>query len=354
MKAESLSNRDGVLTQNWYVACLGSELRQGKPLARQIYDRPLVLFRDAEASARCLPDRCLHRHAQLSQGVVLPDGKLACPYHGWVYDRDGRVTEVPSRGPKGAAPAHCHRPLPTHEQDGCVWVWLGDGTPPGPPPFRFPSVSRPSWTSYFMVTDFENEVGNLAENFMDVPHTVFVHKGWFRTRALRKVPIRVDTEGGSVLVTYEQPNDVIGFSGRVLNPTGAPMLHTDRFLLPNITRVDYTFGDVSGFIITSQITPVGTLKSRVYTEIVYKLAGPPLIGLVLRPFMRFYTRRVIQQDVEIMAIQAENLHREISPPRHDTEADVIHSEIDTLRQLAAQGSPEAWRRNGKQENSLWI
>ncbi len=31
-----------------------------------------------------------------------------------------------------------------------------------------------------MITDFPNEVTNLAENFMDVPHTVYVHRGWFR------------------------------------------------------------------------------------------------------------------------------------------------------------------------------
>ena len=62
---------------------------------------------------------------------------------------------------------------------------MGSQPPPGPPPFRFPSHELSSWNSYFMITDFENEVGNLAENFMDVPHTIFVHKGWFRKQSLQ-------------------------------------------------------------------------------------------------------------------------------------------------------------------------
>ena len=182
MNFESLEKRDGSLKENWYIACLASELGSRKPVSREIYDQSLVLFRDEKGKVHCLPNRCLHRNARLSEGVILPGGKLGCPYHGWVYSGDGRVLEVPSRGPGSPPLSLCHRSFPAIEQDGCVWIWMGSQPPPGPPPFRFPSHELSSWNSYFMITDFENEVGNLAENFMDVPHTIFVHKGWFRDR----------------------------------------------------------------------------------------------------------------------------------------------------------------------------
>ena len=216
-RAPSLRERDGKLVENWYVACLSHELGQKKPLGRMIYDRPLVLFRDESGKPACLPDRCLHRHAQLSEGVMLK-GRVGCPYHGWVYDSRGRVVEVPSEGPEcKPAGSLCLKSVPVVEQDGCVWVWMGEGEPrTALPPFRFPHKDEPGWVGYFMITDFENEVTNLAENFMDVPHTVFVHAGWFRNPSLKQVPISVETSSGSVLVTYRQPSDQIGVLARWL------------------------------------------------------------------------------------------------------------------------------------------
>ena len=84
---------------------------------------------------------------------------------------------------------------------------MGRGAPKTEkPPFRFPHFEDRKWSHYFMKTNFENEVTHLAENFVDVPHTVFVHKGWFRNKADKKVPIKVESNDSSVLVTYDQKN----------------------------------------------------------------------------------------------------------------------------------------------------
>jgi hypothetical protein len=48
------------------------------------------------------------------------------------------------------------------------------------------------------------------------------------------------------------------------------MVHTDKYYIPNITRVDYSFG-ASGFVITSQCTPVSATDTWVYTAISYRL-----------------------------------------------------------------------------------
>lgn len=342
----SLRERDGDLVENWYIACLSEELGARVPLRRELYDTALVLFRDASGKASCLVDRCLHRHAQLSKGVVI-GGNLCCPYHGWVYDGRGNVVEVPSEGPRSAekragacasSERKCLRSFPVVEQDGAVWVWMGEGAPRTPaPPYRFPYCGAAGWHHYFMITDFDNEVTHLAENFMDVPHTVFVHAGWFRDPARIEVPIRIDTSGGRVLVTYKQENDSIGFTGRILNPRDEPMVHTDLFLMPNITRVDYEFGSRNAFVISSQISPVGTLRSRVYTWIAYKLGSFGPAALALKPFFRFYTRRVIEQDVDIMANQGGNLARDMRTDFQHTDADEVHRAIERLRAFGAVG-----------------
>ena len=48
------------LPNHWYVACLASELGS-TPIGRRVLDVPLVLFREADGSARALLDRCPHR-----------------------------------------------------------------------------------------------------------------------------------------------------------------------------------------------------------------------------------------------------------------------------------------------------
>ena len=93
----TLKDRDGKLIENWYIACLSKELPRERPIQRTVYDLPFVLFRDEKGQPVCLPDRCLHRHARLSKGVVI-EGHIACPYHGWMYNSSGQVTHVPSEG----------------------------------------------------------------------------------------------------------------------------------------------------------------------------------------------------------------------------------------------------------------
>jgi phenylpropionate dioxygenase-like ring-hydroxylating dioxygenase large terminal subunit len=346
----SLRERDGALVNHWYVACLSRELGIRKPMKRVLYERPYVLWRDENGAPACLPDRCLHRAAQLSEGTC-EGGKLSCPYHGWTYDREGQVVAIPSEGgePRGKLR---HTAVPCVEQDGCVWIWTGEGAPATPlPPWRFPEIENPGWCSYFMITDFDNEVTNLVENFMDVPHTIFVHRGWFRNKASRRVPMSLELGGGSLLVTYRQPSDSIGFTGRVLNPKLEPMVHTDRFVFPNITRVDYGFGSTSAFIINSQCTPVGPLRSRVYTYIAYRVGR---VSKLLVPFMRFYTRRVIEQDVVIMRNQGESLRRDPDAAFRSTDADEVHLAIERLRELGAAGAGGVYELARSKEKEFWI
>jgi len=365
----------GALKRFWYVACLSTELPRDKPIGRRILGQPLALFRDAMGAVRCVTDRCLHRAAALSAGVVI-DGTLCCPYHGWSYDRDGRCVHIPSLGPsqRGAAlsdadhgkaglklaPADvgCLKTWPTLEQDGLVYVYLGGDEPPLRPAFRVPHWGERDWQVYFMVTPFENGVTNLVENFMDVPHTVFVHRGWFRNQKQQCVPATVKRSDGSVLVTYEQKDDKISGLGFILNPTGEPMVHTDHYFIPNITRVDYLFGSHSGFVINSQCTPVGPTSSMVYTAISYKLPVGPLskpVGRALEPLIHWYTRRVITQDTDIMDVQRGALvHGDPHVRFTSTEADLLHKDIEVYRSWLLAGAPAPAPDDSERRIEFWI
>ncbi len=376
LEAEADLDRCGALKDFWYVACLSSELVPGGLLSRTLFGTPLVLFRDADGAPAALFDRCLHRNARLSAGACF-DGKIGCPYHGWVYDQTGACVEIPSLGPsqrsallddKGHAEGGLqHRPcdvgrvrsFAAREQDGLVFVFMGDDVHHARrEPFRVPKATEPGWTVYFMVTRFPNGVTNLVENFMDVPHTVFVHRGWFRNRKVRQVPATVARRDGEVLVTYEQENDQLSGAGLLMNPTGEPMLHTDHFIEPNVTRVDYLWGQRSGYVISSQVTPVSALESIVYTSISYRLPFdlPGNVGARgLRRLMKWYTTQVINQDVRIMQVQREGLtHAPGGLDFTSTEADLLHADIESVRNWLRTGGERPGPTSHTHRISFWI
>ena len=346
----------GKLRDHWYAAARSQDVGTKRPHGMTILGQPLVLFRDASGSPVALEDRCAHRNAKLSEGDVF-DGKIGCPYHGWTYEASGRLCNVPSEGSRSLPVIECAIPsFPVTERYGLVWVWMGEGPPSGEP-FAMPYWDTAGWGAYYMVTDFANEVTNLVENFMDVPHTVFVHRGWFRSRSERRVRTVVERTASSVLVTYDQPSDSIGFTGRILNPEGAPMVHTDKFFMPNVTRVDYDFGGKRGFVITSTCTPRGPFDTRVFTLISYRLGGEGLLASLAQRIagvlLPAYTREVIRQDVVIMKNQGDNLVR--YGGRHEfrsTDADILHVHIEALRDAAQRGEPSPEPRTD--EVWFWI
>lgn len=329
----SMRERAGHLRDYWYAACLSDTVTTKKPASVVIMETRIVIWRNAQGKTVALRDRCLHRNAMLSEGHI-KDGCIACPYHGWEFNEQGQCTNVPSEGINGKPYPNRHvESFHCREDYGLVWIWMGTGTEPDKEPFPMPHYhdQDKGWERYYMQTDFNNNVTNLAENFMDVPHTVFVHQGWFRSRAKKHVRATVERTESSVLVTYHQEQDQIGVYDRILNPKRLPLVHTDKFYMPNNTRVDYIWGDDErGFVITSTCTPVSDYETRVFTLISYKLG---VLNLGAKAWLPWYTRQVIQQDVDIMANQGKAL-QEAPADFKNTPADTLHIFIESLRQFA--------------------
>ena len=129
------------------------------------------------------------------------------------------------------------------------------------------------------------------------------------------------------------------------------MTHTDRFYMPNVTRVDYAWGPRRRFIITSQITPVTPTEAIVYTAITFKF-GP--LNHAARALLPAYTRAVINQDVRIMDKQTANLERFGSRRFHGTAADVIHRSIEALRDHSLRGETGVPPRPTTKRIKFWM
>lgn len=324
------------LPGHWYVAAPSSELGRS-PIRREVEGRTLVLFRDEAGTPHALEDRCLHRGMALSAGKV-KKGCLECPYHGWRYDGAGQLVEVPAlcegeRLPRLTAPGS-----PTRESDDHLWVWIGDSPPDSDPP-RFPGCGQDGWSSFFLHTRFEAPVEVCLENFLDVPHTVFVHPGLFRGKVQRPTRARVRQTESWVEAEFLDEAALEGIGPRLLFPRGARLRHTDRFLLPSTTRVDYTFGEEHGFVITSRCTQREECVVDVTTAISWRLALPSWTRPVVRAFLKNYCRRVIQQDVRALATLGRQWKRFGATSCH-TSADLLGPAIHLLRRRAAEGLTE--------------
>ena len=187
-----------------------------------------------------------------AQWRKLFDGCIGCPYHGWTYDANGACVIVPSEGPGGAQTSSgAWIEFPSWSRmDSSGSIWESRRMQTRGSHFAFRTRGETGWSSYMMLTAFNGDVTDLVENFMDVPHTAFVHSGWFRKAGTAKrAEATVERTTDAVLVEYFQPDDSIGFARWLLNPDGKAMTHTDRFFMPNVTRVDYMWGERRGLVI---------------------------------------------------------------------------------------------------------
>jgi phenylpropionate dioxygenase-like ring-hydroxylating dioxygenase large terminal subunit len=187
-----------------------------------------------------------------------------------------------------------------------------------------------------MTTRFPASALACLENFLDCPHTVFVHKGWFRTRDPRQLHARMRRYADRVEVDFLDEPHAPSVVTALFFPTDQPPAHTDCFLMPAISRVDYRFGPERHFIITSQCTPVAPHDTMVYTVITFRFGRiAPLVRLVFEPL----ARGIIRQDVTILARQTRQLRRFGGPRFTSVETDLVGPHIRALWHRAAGAAP---------------
>ena len=329
-----------MLTNYWYIVCQSASIRR-RPLAVQVLSHNLVLFRIEDGSPVALEDRCAHRGMPLSAGRSSHDA-IQCPYHGWCYDQSGKAIRMPAVPENESCLPDVQIPaFKCMEQDGYIWVWLGSDPVQELPP-TFPHLGEPGWTSFRMYNRFEAPVESCLENFLDCPHATFVHRHWFRTPTHREVRCTVQAlDDGAVAEYFDEPREK-SLVWALLAPSRGDMKHTDRYIAPSTTRVDYRFAKDKRYIITSFCTAVNDRLTDVYTVITFRYRlWAPLVRLFFEPL----SRRIIAQDVSTLKLQHLNMARHKEQSFRVIEQDVLLPHIRRWRRSLARGS----RPTGKAE-----
>ncbi len=84
----------GLFANQWIFVGLLSELQGLSHRGVRVGARELLVQCDKQGRPRAYLNACVHRHAQVC-GPGLHQGAVRCPYHGWVYDREGVPVGIP-------------------------------------------------------------------------------------------------------------------------------------------------------------------------------------------------------------------------------------------------------------------
>ncbi len=175
-----------VLAAFWHPVAFVREV-EDKPLKRRLLDVDLVLFRTSAGVTVAL-DRCPHRGARLSDGVVERD-RLICPMHGLNYDHSGACTKIPSLADGTAAIPKklCLSVCASVERYGLVWACL-KSEPAWPLP-EWPQLEDPELKRVYVPSgEWATSAGRHVENFNDVAHFPWVHLKSFGGRKTDPIP----------------------------------------------------------------------------------------------------------------------------------------------------------------------
>ena len=176
LRHDQASTLDQALRHYWHPVAVSEEVT-AEPRQVRLLGENIVVYRDAEGLV-ALRDKCVHRGVALSGGCIR-DGLLMCPYHGWHYDRTGKVAFIPALGQNGSIPtqARVHR---YHVRDGYGAVWVAPDTPVADlPPWPDDDWNSPEWHVFMVGTwRWQSSAGRMMENAIDFAHFNFVHEGF--------------------------------------------------------------------------------------------------------------------------------------------------------------------------------
>ena len=159
----------------WQVAAFSREVAGGQLVPRRICGDDVVLYRSSTGEPVALEDKCAHRFAPLSKGVLVGD-VLRCGYHGLCYDTTGKCVEIP--GQSFIPPRARVRAYPVVERHRLLWIWMGDpeqAQPDSIPRYEFHN-DHAQWPHLTHTKHIACNYRLVIDNLLDLTHLAYVHK----------------------------------------------------------------------------------------------------------------------------------------------------------------------------------
>lgn len=210
----------------WQVACREEDIPEvGDRVVYAVADLSFVIVRSAETQFRAFRNACLHRGTRLCDGAGSGDS-LRCPFHGWEWDLEGALRNVPSR-----------------------WDFP-DVTPEG---YRLPQVKVGTWDGFVFInpdpdaTPLARVLGVLPDHFSqwrfaDRFTAVHVRK---LVRANWKITLEAFLEAYHVIETHADSLGFTGDSSTQYDIWDDGISHVSRLITPSVVPSPHLGDDAS-------------------------------------------------------------------------------------------------------------
>ena len=159
----------------WQPVCLSEKIDE-LPQPIRIMGEDLVAFRDLGGRVGVMHRHCSHRGASLEFGLPQEKG-IRCCYHGWWYDIDGTILEMPEEPDDSPIKDKlCHGAYPAIERHGLVFAYMGP--PDLKPDFHvYDSIDVPDNKIYAFSNWLPCNWLQVHENVADQAHISVFHNG---------------------------------------------------------------------------------------------------------------------------------------------------------------------------------
>ena len=164
-----------LMRRYWIPVAPSAQLLENPVRPVRVLGEDLVLYKDRSGNFGLIGNRCLHRLVDMQFGIPDVNG-LRCPYHGWLYDADGRCAERPLESNKSELRQKL-KGYPVREMGGLLFAWMGP----------LPAPALPRW-DLFVWPNSVRQIGvniincnwlQCQENTGDPAHSVWAHGHFF-------------------------------------------------------------------------------------------------------------------------------------------------------------------------------
>jgi 3-ketosteroid 9alpha-monooxygenase subunit A len=174
-----------MLPTGWFQVAWSADIAVGDVVPMHYFGRDLVAFRQLDGTARVLDGHCQHLGASLAHGGCVVEGGIQCPFHGWVWNGDGRNVHIPYQHRTNKA--RRVRSYPVAELNGSILIWHDSAgrEPLWDAPDAFTVLGEHVQSRRFHAFDAQCRIlfervkvhpQVIAENAVDPHHFRFVHR----------------------------------------------------------------------------------------------------------------------------------------------------------------------------------
>ena len=264
-----------LLRRYWHPFAIASDAT-GIPKKWRVLREDLILFRDGQGRPGLVHDRCCHRGTTLYYGKVEDDG-IRCCYHGWLFDVEGRVLDMPCEVEGGRYNDRYRQPwYPVVDYHGMLFTYMGP--PDRKPVFPTYDVFDEVPDGWEIVAD-DNNIGlhgdptpcnwfQTHENVMDPFHVFVLHAGFSGNQFVAEMASMPEVSWEFTDVGVKSHQDRVLDDGRFFH-------RVTEVVMPNVRIVASPFVEFEGQATSVAWTlPISRTETKIFT-LMKRPAGPP-------------------------------------------------------------------------------